>query len=144
MKIEIVYKNSKGEVVDKRDLPKNVRVSSTPRIKTLVKDKYGFEYKSTRSKNSEVKKYFIEPMINQNKFNYSEDENFIKAENDKYSITFNKKTQNAEISKIIPPSLFKGYVEGKTARLKTISLDIDDIQAIKDDQELLNILVETN
>ena len=144
MKIEIVYKNSKGEVVDKRDLPKNVRLSSTPRIKTLVKDKYGFEYKSTRSKNSEVKKYFREPIVNQNKFNYSEDENFIKAENDKYSITFNKKTQSAEISKIIPPSLFKGYVEGKTARLKTILLDIDDIQAIKDDQELLNILVETN
>ena len=143
MKIEVIYKNSKGEVVDKKDLPKNVKVS-TPRIRTLIKDKEGFEYKSTRSKNSEVKKYFIEPMINQNKFNYSEDENFIKAENDKYSITFNKKTQSAEISKIIPPSLFKGYVEGKTARLKTILLDIDDIQAIKDDQELLNILVETN
>ena len=141
MKIEVIYKNSKGEVVDKKDLPKNVKVS-TPRIRTLIKDKEGFEYKSTRSKNSEVKKYFREPENKRTSFSYSEDEHFVRVVNDKYSISFNKRMNKAEISQIIPPSLFKGYVQGKTAHLKTISLALEDIQALKEDESLLEVLVE--
>ena len=141
MKIEVIYKNSKGEVVDKKDLPKNVKVS-TPRIRTLIKDKEGFEYKSIRSKNSEVKKYYREPVKKEASFNYSEDENFIRVVNDKYSISFNKRINKAEISQVIPPSLFKGYVQGKTAHLRTISLSLEDVQALKEDESLLEVLVE--
>jgi len=141
LKIEVIYKNSKGEVINKKDLPKEARISS-PRIKTLVKDQYGYEYKSKRSKNSEVKVSYREPVKKEKTFNYSEDEHFIKIVNDKYSISFNKRLGKADVSNIIPPSLFKGFVEGKTAHLKTLILAVEDVQAIKEDEELINLLVE--
>jgi len=143
MKIEVIYKNDKGEIVDKKDLPKNVRLS-TPRIKSLIKDEYGFEYKSKKSKSSEVKSYFGEPIKKEKVFHYSEDDNFIKTENDKYSIIFNKKNSNAEICSVIPVALSKGFVEGRKAHIKTISLEIEDIQSVKEDKDLLDVLVETN
>ena len=128
-------------VINKKDLPKNVKVS-IPRIRTLIKDKEGFEYKSTRSKNSEVKKYFREPIKKDTALNYSEDEYFVRVVNDKYSISFNKKMNKAEISQVIPPSLFKGYTAGRTAHLKTISLTLEDVRALKEDESLLEVLVE--
>jgi len=140
LKIEVIYKNSKGEVVNKKDLPKEARVSS-PRIKTLVKDQYGYEYKSRRSKNSEVKVSYREPQ-KESSFRYDEDEYLIKTLNDKYSIIFNKKTGKADISQVIPPSLFKDYVKGKTVHLKSLIIALEDVQAVKEDESLLNLLVE--
>ena len=141
MKIEVIYKNSKGEVINKKDLPKEARLSS-PRIKTLVKDQYGYEYKSKRSKNSEVKVSYREPLKKETPLSYNEDEHFIKIVNDKYSISFNKKSGKAEVNSIIPPSLFKDFVKGKTVHLKSLILALEDVQAIKEDEELINLLIE--
>ena len=141
MKIEVIYKNSKGEVINKKDLPKEARVSS-PRIKTLIKDQYGYEYKSKRSKNSEVKVSYREPVKNDSTFQYDEDEHLIKTLNDKYSVIFDKKTGKADISKVIPPSLVKDFVKGKTVHLKSLIMSLEDVQAVKEDQSLLNLLVE--
>jgi hypothetical protein len=141
LKIEVIYKNSKGEVINKKDLPKEARLSS-PRIKTLVKDQYGYEYKSKRSKNSEVKVSYREPLKKETPLSYNEDEHFIKIVNDKYSISFNKKSGKAEVNSIIPPSLFKDFVKGKTVHLKSLILALEDVQAIKEDEELINLLIE--
>jgi hypothetical protein len=141
LKIEVIYKNSKGEVINKKDLPKEARLSS-PRIKTLVKDQYGYEYKSKRSKNSEVKVSYREPLKKETPLSYNEDEHFIKIVNDKYSISFNKKSGKAEVNSVIPPSMFKGFVEGRSVHLKTLILALEDVQAIKEDEELINLLIE--
>jgi hypothetical protein len=62
--------------------------------------------------------------------------------NDKYSISFNKKTGKAEVNSVIPPSMFKGFVEGRSVHLKSLILALEDVQAIKEDEELINLLIE--
>jgi hypothetical protein len=138
LKIETIYRNNQGEIVDKNDIPK------TQRIRSLIKDENGFEYKTRKSKNSAVKVSYIEPIKKQERFHYSEDNNIIKVENDKYCLIFNKKNNIAEINSIIPALLSKGYVEGRTTLLKNIELPVEDVQSIKEDKSLLNILIESN
>lgn len=138
LKIETIYKDSEGNIIDKKDIPK------APRITALIKDKYGFEYKTKKSKCSAVKKYFGEPIKKEEKFHYSEDSVMIKIENNKYSLIYNKKNNIAEINSIIPTILSKGFVEGRTTLLKEISIPLEDVEAVKEDRSLFNILVESN
>jgi hypothetical protein len=137
-KIEVIYKNSEGQIVDKKDLPK------MPRNRAIYKDKDGYTYKSKKSLSSEVKVIFSEPIKKEDDFKYSEDNFLIKTENEKYSLIFNKKTGIAEISSILPAYFSKGYVKGRTTHLKNISLNLEDVKSIEDDKEMLDVLVETN
>ena len=136
-KIEIIYKDQDGNTVDVKSLPK------IPRNRPVYKDDAGFSYKSKKSKSSDVKISFREPIKEESKFNYSEDVNLIKAENEKYSISFNKKTKMAEIYSILPPYFSKGYVKGRTNLLKTVELEITDVQSIKEDNSMLELLVKS-
>jgi hypothetical protein len=138
LKIETIYKDSEGNIIDKKDIPK------APRITALIKDKYGFEYKTKKSKCSAIKKYFIEPIKKEENFHYSEDSTVIKIENDSYILTYNKKNNIAEINSVLAPIYSKGYVTGRTTLLKEISLPVEDVQSVKDDRSLFNILVESN
>ena len=138
LKIETIYKDSEGNIIDKKDIPK------APRITALIKDKHGFEYKTRKSKNSAVKVYFGEPLKKEEKFHYSEDSNIIKVENDKYSLIFSKKSNIAEINSIISPLHSKGYVTGRKTLLKEVSISVEDVQSVKEDRSLFNILVESN
>lgn len=138
LKIETIYRDSEGKVIDKNDIPKGVR------ILPLIKDKDGFHYKTKKSKNSAVKISHCEPIKKEDVFHYSEDSHLIKIENDKYSLIFTKKNNLAEINSIIPPYLSKGYVSGRRTHLKTISLQLEDIKSVQEDKSLFNILIESN
>lgn len=138
LKIETIYKDSEGNIIDKKDIPK------VPRITALIKDKYGFEYKTKKSKCSTVKRIFSEPIKKEEKFHYSEDLTMIKIENDKYILTYNKKNNIAEINSVLAPIYSKGYITGRTTLLKEISLPLEDVQSVKEDRNLFNILVESN
>ena len=136
-KIEIIYKDQDGNTVDVKNLPK------VPRNRPIYKDNAGFSYKSKKSKSSEIKVSYIEPIKEEPKFNYNEDVNLIKAENEKYSISFNKKTRMAEIYGILPPYFSKGFVKGRTTLLNTTELETSDVESIKEDRSMLDLLVES-
>lgn len=138
LKIETIYKDNEGNIVDKKDIPK------APRIRAIIQDENGFQYKTKKSKNSDVKISYGTPLKKEEKFHYSEDNHLIKIENDKYSLIFSKKNNTAEINSIIPPLLSRGYIEGKTAHLKKVSLKLEDVLSVKEDKSLFNLLIESN
>lgn len=75
-------------------------------IKAKYIDDNGFEYKSKRSKNSEVKRSFIAPVLVKSN-PVVETSTHITYKNDKYSVVYNKSTKVLSIGRVGSKALNK-------------------------------------
>ncbi len=92
-------------------------------IKSTYRDNAGFTYKSKRSKNSEVKKSYLNvPQIKSNPVQETRD--YITFKNDKYSLVYNKANGVLTISKLIGKS-FNKY--GKETAIPFLSEEVSGV-----------------
>ena len=139
-KIEIVYKDSNGNIVSKEDIQKNkVRVHS---INPKLTDSNGFQYKTRKSKNSIVKVYKTEPQQTRMKFTFQENDSIIKIENDKFFLSYNKEKSTGELYQKIDPVLVKNFLKDQKRIIKQIQIEIEKINQAKEDEQVFLNLVQ--
>ena len=92
-------------------------------IKSTYRDNAGFEYKSKRSKSSQIKKSYINaPQIKSNPV--QETSTHITFKNDKYSVVYNKSNGVLTISKLIGKA-FNKY--GKETTIPVLSEEVSGV-----------------
>jgi hypothetical protein len=84
-------------------------------MKTIYKDKNGFEYKNSRSKNSKVKEYRIAPIAKKDFFDLEErivEKNTVVYRSKSERFSYNYRGGVLTINQVIHPSLSKkSYIE---------------------------------
>ena len=140
-KIEIIYKDSEGNIVSKEDIQKSrVRVSGY--VNPNLIDASGFQYKTRKSKNSMVKISKIEPQQIKEKFSSEESGELIKIQNEKFFLSYNKTKNCGELYQKIDPILVKNFLKDQKRMIKQIQIEIEKINEAKNSEESFLNLVE--
>jgi hypothetical protein len=141
LKIEIVYKDSQGNILKKEDIQKQ-KISKIRTINPNLVDSSGFYYKTKKSKNSAVKVYTRQPEVTPS-FCFKEDSASIKIENQKFFLSYDKNKNQGELYQKIDPTLVKNFLKDQKRIIKQIRLEIEKIEEAKIDEESFLKLIET-
>lgn len=140
LKIEIIYKDSRGNILTKEDIQKSkIR---TNHVNPNLVDANGFQYKTRKSKNSMVKFSKTEPQQIKEKFSSEESDELVKIQNEKFFLLYNKVKNHGELYQKIDPTLVKNFLKDQKRMIKEIKIEIEKINEAKNNEESFLNLVE--